>query len=232
MAMSAEELMEYKQSLEEALLALTSRIDETEDLITSCKALAKSDVVTRSDDFKTVFSALRDFPRKNALISTFNHAIEYHPDPNGFKEELRSMRKTLDDAKTEWKQSSVVREENGHLEFEDLEGEDDEVSVKRKKSLVSLRHLINMETSLLDIQFYKRCYINIMTKVVDPLLDCAFHIACICNSTISPGDPELLLNQTIDSLNDGMPTSSTPVDEDRAKAGFHIAADRFRASML
>jgi hypothetical protein len=232
MAMSTEELMEYKQNLEETLLGLSSRTDETEALIASCRALAQSDVVTRSAEFRSVLCALKDFPQIGQVINCLEAAIEYHPDPDGFEEELRSMRKTLDDAKTEWKQSSVVKEENGHLEFEDLEGEDNEVSVKREKSLTALQYLIDMEISLLGIQFCKRLFINGMTDVVDPLIISTYDIACTCNSTASPGDLELL-DQNIGSLNLCLSSACARMGCCNSnKDGFNIAADGFKASML
>jgi hypothetical protein len=219
-----EKLMEQKRKLDEKVRFLSSKINESEALIASCRVLAQSDVVTRSAEIKTAFCALKEGSVKDSLIMLVDTAIGYHPDPDGFEEELRSMRKTLDDAKTEWKQSSVVREENGCLEFEDLEGEDDEVFVKREKSLTALRYLIDMEYSLLFIRSSNSNLFDDLTGNIDPLI-----VSIYNNTTNCQG----VLDQEVDKLNNLMQIASTESELVVWRRNeFYVETDSFRASML
>jgi hypothetical protein len=209
--MSTEELMHIKENLEKKLALIASRVDGSEALIASCRALAQHNVHRRTAAIESEFSTIKEDHIKSHLIGFLKFAIEHHPDPDGLEAGLCSMRKTLDDAKTEWKQSSVVKEENGRLEFEELEGEVDEVSARREKSLRARLHLVEMEISFHSFLDSKRCFIDNMTNVVYPLIIESYNTVLTLNPptivypTLTPttlNDQKILLCQNVDLLNE------------------------------
>jgi hypothetical protein len=214
---------------EKRLRVISSRIDESEALIASCRALAQSDVVTRSAEFDSNVHRLDEYPDKDFLIDLLRYAIVYHPNPDEFEKGVHDRQTTIASAKVEWKKSGIS-EEDGRLVSEELERDDGEVSVRCESLLRARRHLADMEIAFLDFQKNSRAFFNTMSERIDPLIVRTYNEVLTYENT---PEQQVTLDSMVVDLNHWMLEALVLQDDSVVNSeDFDGSAARFRELML
>jgi hypothetical protein len=201
MTMSAEELMKYKDSVEERIRDQGSlNSAHPESVMSVCRELnLPIDVKDRRDDFKSALCKLDGLPVKQTLCDLADAIYEFSYPAKMFELKLGYHTGKLEHARSRWDYCGGIKEVDGKLEFECA---DDDMIAANLRGLDSRSLLADMELAFTD---YLRVYCKLFEYIhseINPLYERVGVFVTECSYDDLNTESKLTeLQQLVDNLN-------------------------------